>query len=41
MGRDFLWTFYPDIATTMIAVMVVGMGADYKGFVVNSSGRTR
>ena len=41
MGEDFLWTFDPDIAATMIAVMVVGVGADNTGFVVNSSGRIR
>ena len=32
--------FDPDIAAAMIAAMFVGMGADNKGFVVSSSGRT-
>ena len=41
MGGDISCTFDPDNAATMIAVMVVGMGADNKGFVGNSSGRTR
>ena len=38
---DFSWMFDPDIAATMIAAMVVGMGTDNKGFVVNFSGRMR
>ena len=38
---DFLWMLDHDIAATMIAATVVGVGADNKGFVVNSSGRAR
>ena len=41
MGGDFFLTLDPDIAATLIAAMVAGMGTDNKGFVVNSSGRTR
>ena len=38
---DFLWTLDPDIATMMIVAMVVGLGADNKDFMKNSSGGTR
>ena len=41
MGGDFSWMLDPDNAAMMVAVMVVGMGADNKGFMGNSSGRAR
>ena len=41
MGGDFSWTLDPDIATMMIVAMVVGLGADNKDFMKNSSGGTR
>ena len=38
---DFSWTLDPDVATMMIVAMVVGLGADNKDFMKNSSGGTR
>ena len=40
MGGDFSWKLDPDIATMMIVAMVVGLVADSKSFVKNSSGGT-
>ena len=37
----FLWTLDPNMSAMLIAAMVVCVGADNKGFVGNSSGRSR
>ena len=39
MGGDFSCTLDPNIADMVITVMVVGVGADNKGFMGNSSAR--